>query len=143
MPTNLQRRSATSRAVTGERDSHARRDEHCPARLHVGDDATIGDIVRTKLGGELAYRFVEPMIGGIQAGRIDELSARSVFPALFDAAQQGGSLMQALRRTGVPSARAGERRSRTDPMFCSLAERRRLARQVARSAVRERGCRRA
>jgi len=28
------------------------------------------------------------MIGGIQAGRIDDLSAKSVFPALYAAAQE-------------------------------------------------------
>jgi oxygen-dependent protoporphyrinogen oxidase len=37
------------------------------------------------------------MIGGIQAGRVDELSAKSVFPALLRAAQQRGSLMKHLR----------------------------------------------
>jgi oxygen-dependent protoporphyrinogen oxidase len=77
-----------------------RRDEFLARRLDVGDDATIGDIVRTKLGHEIAYHFVEPMIGGIQAGRIDNLSAKSVFPALLDAARKGGSLMKALGRSG-------------------------------------------
>jgi protoporphyrinogen/coproporphyrinogen III oxidase len=74
----------------------ARRDVILPARLHVGADVTIGEITRAKLGRELSYQFIEPMIGGIQAGRIDELSARSVFPALHTAAQKGGSLMRAI-----------------------------------------------
>ena len=75
----------------------ARRDVVLPARLQLSDDATIGEIVRRKLGRELTYQLIEPMIGGIQAGRIDELSAKSVFPALFDAALKGGSLSRALR----------------------------------------------
>jgi len=79
----------------------ARRDVLLPARLQLRDDATIGEIVRTKLGRELSYQFIEPMVGGIQAGRIDELSAASVFPALLDAARKGGSLMKALR-TSTP-----------------------------------------
>jgi oxygen-dependent protoporphyrinogen oxidase len=37
------------------------------------------------------------MIGGIQAGRVDELSAREVFPALANAARKGGSLMRGIR----------------------------------------------
>ena len=69
----------------------AYRDEHVPVRMNIGEDATIGDIVRTKLGRELCYQFVEPMLGGIQAGRIDDLSAKSVFPALLEAAREGGS----------------------------------------------------
>ena len=96
--------------------AHARRDELCPRRLRVGDDCSIGDIVRTKLGVELTYRLVEPMIGGIQAGRIDELSARSVYPPLFDAAQRGGSLMKALRPPPTNPASSDE------PLFYSLVE---------------------
>ena len=96
---------------------HARRDELFPARLAVDDDLTIGEIVRTKLGDEIAYRFVEPMIGGIQAGRIDELSAKSVFPPLLSAARRGGSLMKALRA----SAPAPSPSSDPGPMFYSLA----------------------
>ncbi|MEO9181767.1 MAG: protoporphyrinogen oxidase, partial [Acidimicrobiales bacterium] len=62
----------------------------------------------------------EPMIGGIQAGRIDDLSARSVFPALLDAARQGGSLMKALgpRRAVVPGPSASVATS--GPLFYSL-----------------------
>lgn len=92
----------------------ALRDERLPVCMQVGDDATIGDILRTKLGRELCYQFVEPMVGGIQAGRVDQLSAKSVFPALLDAAHQGGSLMRALR-ANAPSAGASP-----GPMFYSL-----------------------
>ncbi len=99
---------------------HARRDELFAHRLDVGDDATIGEIVRTKLGDELAYQVVEPLIGGIQAGRIDELSAKSVFPALLDAARSGGSLMKALRPKG-PINPGPQAQSVTDgPAFYSL-----------------------
>ncbi len=99
----------------------ARRDLLWPRHLSVGDDATIGDIVRTKLGSELAYRFVEPMVGGIQAGRIDDLSAKSVFAPLLEAARRGGSLMKAMRPsapTGAPPASS----SANPPLFYSLAE---------------------
>lgn len=81
----------------------ARRDALMPRRLRLGDDASIGEITRAKLGRELSYQFIEPMIGGIQAGRIDDLSARSVFPPLFAAAQTGGSLMRALAPTSPPA----------------------------------------
>lgn len=96
------------------------RDEHLPAHLRVGEDATIGDIVRTKLGRELCYRFVEPTLGGIQAGRIDDLSAKSVFPALLDAARRGGSLMRAMR-AGGPATPGPTATVREDgPAFYSL-----------------------
>jgi len=79
---------------------HAWRDEHFPRPYVAGDDATIGDILRHKLGGALTYQLIEPMIGGIQAGRVDELSAKSVFPALLTAAQRKGSLLKHLRTSG-------------------------------------------
>ncbi len=93
----------------------ALRDTFLPARLHVGDDISIGDITRRKLGRELSYQFIEPMIGGIQAGRIDDLSAKEVFPALYAAAQAGGSLMRALRPAPTASVP-------TTPLFYSLID---------------------
>ena len=98
----------------------ARRDYYLPRRFEVGDDATIGDIVRHKLGRELSYQLIEPMIGGIQAGRIDELSAKSVFPALLDAAHKGGSLMKAMRPSGPVNPGPASDVVDDAPVFCSL-----------------------
>jgi oxygen-dependent protoporphyrinogen oxidase len=98
----------------------ARRDEWLPRRLSVGDDATIGTIARAKLGRELTYQFIEPMIGGIQAGRIDDLSAKSVFPPLLDAARKGGSLMKAIRATGPVSPGPASATVSAGPAFYSL-----------------------
>ncbi len=96
----------------------ARRDQFLPRRLEVGEDASIGAIVRRKLGAELAYQFVEPMVGGIQAGRIDDLSAKSIFPLLLEAARRGGSLMKAMR----PVAPAGSPGPGATPLFYSLLD---------------------
>ena len=98
----------------------ARRDYYFPKRLQVGSDATIGEIVRTKLGREISYQLIEPMIGGIQAGRIDDLSAKSVFPALLEAAQQGGSLMKALRPSGPVNPGPASDAIEDAPVFYSL-----------------------
>ena len=85
------------RGLTWRARLAARRDEVWPTRLAVRDDMSIGEILRMKLGRELTYQFIEPMVGGIQAGRVDDLSAKSVSPSLLDAARRGGSLMKALR----------------------------------------------
>lgn len=84
-----------------------KRDWKSPRKLRVGNDISIGAIVANKLGDEIAYQVVEPMIGGIQAGRINELSAKTVFPALYAAAQQGGSLMKALAAMRPTGQHAG------------------------------------
>ena len=98
----------------------ARRDELFPAAFSVGDDASIGEILRTKLGPELTYQLIEPMVGGIQAGRIDELSAKSVFPALLDAARRGGSLMRALATPAGGDSATPAPTAANSPMFYSL-----------------------
>ena len=107
---------AAMRGLTWRARLASRRDLLWPRRLTVGDDAAIGTIVRTKLGSELAYQFVEPMVGGIQAGRIDDLSARSIFPSLLEAARRGGSLMKAMR----PPAPAPTSGASATPLFYSL-----------------------
>ena len=108
--------------------------------MKVGDDATIGDIVRTKLGRELCYQFVEPMVGGIQAGRIDELSAKSVFPALLERRPQGR-----LAHACHARQRSGRRRDRARASTNAAADvlltprRGRVAAPGTRASARERG----
>jgi oxygen-dependent protoporphyrinogen oxidase len=75
----------------------ALRDLLWPRRLHTTEEFTIGEILRRKLGDALVDELIEPMIGGIQAGRVDALSAAEVFPALDSAARNSGSLMRAIR----------------------------------------------
>lgn len=71
------------------------------SRGHL-QDRTIGGLVETKLGPEVVATLVDPMIGGISAGRVSEMSAAAVFPPLLEAAQQRGSLMAALRASTAP-----------------------------------------
>ncbi|RZS89504.1 oxygen-dependent protoporphyrinogen oxidase [Motilibacter rhizosphaerae] len=53
---------------------------HAPA---VPDqDEPVGDWVRRSLGPGVADRLVEPLLGGVYAGQVDELSLRSTMPAL-------------------------------------------------------------
>jgi oxygen-dependent protoporphyrinogen oxidase len=130
---------------------HARRDVLMPRRLRVAGDITIGSILRRKLGDELCYQFIEPMIGGIQAGRVDELSATSVFPALVEAAKSGGSLMKALRQSTSlspgPVSSRGENAStsnapRSDldtPIFFTLARGVGSLVELLEQALRDRG----
>lgn len=65
-------------------------------------DRSVGDIVARRLGSQVSDLVTAPLVGGINAGRADELSAEAVFPALIDAARRGGSLMRALRRSNGP-----------------------------------------
>ena len=62
----------------------------------IGDRA-VGPLVARKLGQRVVDTLVDPLIGGIHAGSVDDMSAASVFPPLLAAAQRRGGLMRALR----------------------------------------------
>jgi oxygen-dependent protoporphyrinogen oxidase len=77
----------------------------------VGDDVAMGEIVRKRFGREVQERLVDPLMGGVHAGRSDLLSSAVASPQLLAAARKGGSLMKALPAT-PPS---------TDPVFFTIA----------------------
>ena len=60
-------------------------------------DRSIGPLVTRKLGSRVTDALVDPLIGGIHAGSVDDMSAAAVFPPLLAAAGRRGSLMRALR----------------------------------------------
>jgi protoporphyrinogen/coproporphyrinogen III oxidase len=68
-------------------------------RASPAPDRSVGDIVAGRLGSQVSTLVTGPLVGGINAGSADELSAEAVFPALIDASRKGGSLMRALRRS--------------------------------------------
>ena len=67
----------------------------------------------TRLGDEVVDRLVEPLLGGVYAGRADELSLRAAMPALAARLHDGGSLVAAARgrrrRQHAPPVRPGLR----------------------------------
>ncbi|TFC27062.1 protoporphyrinogen oxidase [Cryobacterium sp. TMT2-18-3] len=62
------------------------------------DDPTIAEIVRPRMGGQVFDRLVDPLLGGVHAGRADELSARSTAPDIDALARGNRSLYLGLRR---------------------------------------------
>ena len=60
-------------------------------------DRAVGPLVARKLGRRVVDTLVDPLIGGIHAGSVDDMSAAAVFPPLLAAAQRRGGLMRALR----------------------------------------------
>jgi oxygen-dependent protoporphyrinogen oxidase len=70
-------------------------------------DVAIGPYLAQHFGRELVDHVVGPLVGGINAGEVDELSLRAVTPQLAEAAADGGSLTEALRRRRVAAPPAG------------------------------------
>lgn len=68
------------------------------------DDVSVGELVATRLGDEVVDRLVEPLLGGVYAGRARQLSAAATVPQLLVMARAGSLLEQAaaVPRSDVP-----------------------------------------
>src|ERR1700722_20359723 len=62
----------------------------------IGDRA-IGPLVSHKLGQRVVDMLADPLIGGVHAGSVEDMSTAATFPPLLAAAQRRGGLMRALR----------------------------------------------
>ncbi|HET7820390.1 MAG TPA: protoporphyrinogen oxidase, partial [Ornithinibacter sp.] len=67
-------------------------------RTTLPADPTVAEVLRPRLGHEAVERIVQPLLGGVHAGSVDRLSARSTVPEVLAIAASQRSLMLALRR---------------------------------------------
>jgi oxygen-dependent protoporphyrinogen oxidase len=88
--------------------------------LRLEGDVAVGALLRARLGDEVVDRLVEPLLGGVYAGRADELSLAATMPALAAAVPSAGSVLAA-----AAAARDAGTRSRGDadgPVFATVDE---------------------
>ena len=83
--------------------------------LEAGEDISVGALVRRRYGDEVAERLVDPMLGGVYAGRADELSLATTMPALAEAARKEHTLAGAVRAAQAAAVRAPGR-----PIFATV-----------------------
>ncbi|MGC4891393.1 protoporphyrinogen oxidase [Micromonospora sp. DT227] len=84
--------------------------------LAPGEDLAVGRLVRERLGDAVVDRLVDPMLGGVYAGRADDLSLVTTMPALARAARREHTLVGAVR-----AAQAAAPRAPGAPVFGTLA----------------------
>lgn len=103
----------------------------------IEGDVSCGDFLAARLGDELVDRVLDPLIGGVYAGRCRELSLEATLPALLPAARAGTSVREAVAevlaartrtsgadipgagwRAPAPTAAGGEQEP--PPVFLSL-----------------------
>lgn len=87
--------------------------------LDVTDDVGVGVLVARRLGHEIRDRLVEPLLGGVYAGRSDELSLHAALPQLVDAVRQRGALLTAAAGHGAAASPAGATAPAT-PVFAGI-----------------------
>ncbi|NYH50548.1 oxygen-dependent protoporphyrinogen oxidase [Nocardiopsis arvandica] len=86
-------------------------------RTPVRGDVSVADYVGARMGAEVVDRLVEPLLGGVYAGRADRLSLDSTLPQIAPMARRDRSLARAvhtsLRGGGAAPTKPG-------PVFASL-----------------------
>ena len=102
-------RLAASGVLSPEGLARAAAETAAGPEILVGDDVSVGDLVASRLGDELVDRLVEPLLGGVYAGRARRISAAAAVPQLLAMARRGSLLEQV---AAVPTS--------TSPVFASL-----------------------
>lgn len=78
--------------------------ERALRRIDVSEDVGVGTLVSRRIGAGMRDRLVEPMLGGVYAGRADELSLHAAVPQLVPAIREHGSLLAAASAVGAVAA---------------------------------------
>ncbi|HSN06793.1 MAG TPA: protoporphyrinogen oxidase, partial [Candidatus Angelobacter sp.] len=81
-------------------------------RRELPADPTIAELLRYRLGTQVFDRLVDPMLGGVHAGRADRLSARSAVPEVMSLLEGARSVYLTMRRR--------EKRPASGPALVSL-----------------------
>jgi protoporphyrinogen/coproporphyrinogen III oxidase len=62
-----------------------------------GDDVSVAELIGARVGAEVVDRLVEPLLGGVYAGRADDLSFEATMPGLAQLSRGRRSLINAAR----------------------------------------------
>ncbi len=112
VPADLNDLAATG-IVSAEGLARAREDLTRPADAAAGDQS-VTSRVGGRLGAEVVDRLVEPLLGGVYAGRCEDLSFQATLPALAQAARERTSLVDAAASLLPPPDRAPARAGSPD-----------------------------
>ncbi|MDT7546684.1 MAG: protoporphyrinogen/coproporphyrinogen oxidase [Actinomycetota bacterium] len=67
----------------------------------IVEDVSVGELVTRRLGREVVERLVDPLLGGVYAGRADQLSLQATLPPLAAALTRQRSLVLAVREARI------------------------------------------
>ncbi|MGG3471142.1 protoporphyrinogen oxidase [Neobacillus pocheonensis] len=67
-------------------------------RSESGKDQSLGEFFRRRLGDEVVENLIEPLLSGIYAGDIDQLSLMSTFPQFYEVEQKYRSLILGMKK---------------------------------------------
>lgn len=88
----------------------------------VDGDVSVGEFIDARLGPAVTDKLVEPLLAGVYAGNSRKLSLQMAVPALFQAATDGTSLLEAARSAAALASAAGEDAAGGQrPVFATVA----------------------
>jgi oxygen-dependent protoporphyrinogen oxidase len=70
-------------------------------RSESGKDQSLGDFFRRRLGDEVVENLIEPLLSGIYAGDIDQLSLLSTYPQFYEVEQKYRSLILGMKQNAI------------------------------------------
>jgi protoporphyrinogen/coproporphyrinogen III oxidase len=73
-----------------------------PLCWQPGQDAAVGLLLRERVGDELVDRLVDPLLGGVYAGRADVLGLRATLPGVATALDRGSGSLLAAAAAALP-----------------------------------------
>jgi protoporphyrinogen/coproporphyrinogen III oxidase len=68
-------------------------------RSESGKDQSLGKFFRRRLGDEVVENLIEPLLSGIYAGDIDQMSLMATFPQFYEVEQKHRSLILGMKKT--------------------------------------------
>lgn len=85
-----------------------------------GEDESLANFIRRRVGGEFLYKIIEPLLAGIHAGNAETMSIRSTFPHFVELEEKYGSIARAI--FSPKRGDGGGRRSPSYTPFVTLKE---------------------
>src|SRR5699024_2831701 len=86
-----------------------------------GDDVSLGDFLSERLGDAIVDSLVDPLLGGVYAGRCRDLSLAETVPALLPAAVEGTSVLDLVAKLlAARDAQAADPGRPAEPVFMSF-----------------------
>lgn len=97
--------ASTDGILSAEQQTRLAEERDWPGGI-LTEDVSVGEYVALRLGRAVVDRLVEPLLGGVYAGRADLLSLQATMPAVWAAAREGSSLLALAQRGGRPAVPA-------------------------------------
>lgn len=89
-------------------------------RSESGKDQSLGEFFRRRLGDEVVENLIEPLLSGIYAGDIDQLSIMSTFPQFYEVEQKYRSLIIGMKKATPSQPKMPESKEKAKGAFLTF-----------------------